>query len=101
MNRIPYRPPTAAEVPRKTCGIRWAIWSGITCLFAAAMCALLTFVFIYSTFESLAPESASNPDDSAVGIRHAFVSGYGIMAFGVLGTILLIVGLAVRRPIDE
>jgi Mn2+/Fe2+ NRAMP family transporter len=101
MDDNPYESPASVGVPRETRGTRWAIWSGITCLAVAVICAVLAVVGIISTFQTIAEAPTPKAQDLAAGIRNAMIPAYGTVPFGLLGIILLIVGFAVRRPIDE
>jgi len=102
MNTNPYESPTGVAPPRKTRGTRWAIWSGVACLLLAAICALLTVAGMVLSFQSVA-ESATppRPEDLATGISIALIPAFGIVPLGLLGVVLLIVGLVVRRPVEE
>ena len=102
MNENPYVSPKTAGVPRKTRGIGWAIWSGVACLVVAAICGLLTVVLMISSFRTIAQtNSTPKPTDLAEGISNAMLPLYGIVPFGLLGIVLVIVGLVVRRPIKQ
>ena len=101
MTENAYESPKTIDVPRKTQGIRWAIWSGLACLGCAVICLVLTVGWMIFSFQTVA-QSSSTPQaqDLAEGISNAFIPAYGIVPFAVLGIALVIIGLAVRRPVE-
>lgn len=102
MNENAYESPTTVDGPRRTRGLRWAIWSGIACLIAAVVCAVMTVASLVSSFQTIAQESATpKAQDLAEGIGWALIPEKGIVPFGVIGILFLIVGLVVRRPVEE
>ena len=102
MSDNPYESPLTTDASRRTRGIRWAIWSGIACLIVAATCAVLTIVWMIFSFQTIS-QSSSTPKakDLAEGISNAMIPAYAIVPFGLVGIILVIVGLVVRRPIED
>ena len=102
MNDNPYESPVTAGTPQKTRGIRWALWSGIACLVMAAICTVLAVAWMIASFQTVAQASSTpKPEDVAVGISITVIPAYGIVLFGLVGIILVIVGIVVRRPIEE
>ena len=102
MNENAYKSPMTVDPPRRTRGIRWAIWSGIACLAVAAPCAILTLAVMIISFRDVA--QASGPprtEDLAEGISFSLIPAFGVLPFGLVGVALLIIGLAIRRPIQE
>ena len=102
MNDNAYKSPTIVDPPRRTRGTRWAIRSGIACLVAAAVCSVLTVAWMISSFRIVA-EASSTPkaEDLADGISNALIPALGIVPFGLLGIILVVIGLLVRCPMEE
>jgi len=102
MSSNPYESPICAERPQETRPTWWAIWSGIACLLVAALCFLLTVAGMVLSFHTLAQSSTTpTPADLANGISIAMISSFAAIPLGLLGIILVIVGLAVRRPMEE
>ena len=74
---------------------------GLICLCIAALCVAATVVGIIYSFNVVAGSaSPPNPQDLATGISMAKLPSLGVVPFGVLGVILLVTGLLIRRPVD-
>ena len=102
MDTNPYESPTGADPPRKTRATRWAIWSGVACLLLAAICFLLTVAGMVLSFGIIAQSPTTlEPADLATGISISMISTLAAIPLGLLGVVLLIVGLVVRRPVEE
>lgn len=102
MNENAYESPTTVDAPRKTRGLRWAIWSGIACLIVSVVCGALTAPGLVSSFQTIAQESETpKAQDLADGISWALIPSYGVVPLGIIFILLLFLGLVARRPIEE
>lgn len=98
MSESPYRPPTPADPPRTTRRNSWALALGFACLAISAVCAVLTVGGLANTFQTAAEATSTPPaKELAEGISYALLPAYGVVPFGLLGIVLLIVGLLTGR----
>ena len=65
----PYESPSAASPPPRTRSTRWLVWSGVACL------------------------------GLAEGISLGTIPSFAAVNLGLIGTVLLIAGLVIRRPV--
>lgn len=101
MTENPYESPRAAVPPLRTRGLTWAILLGIGFLAMAAICVLLTIVGMAAAFQNIAASAAPRPADLAQGISLALLPLYAAAPCGLLGIVLIVVGLVVRRPVES
>jgi len=102
MRENPYESPATSDARPRTQGTKWALWSGIACLVAAGLCFVLTIVMMASCFDTFGSAPATpRPEDLANGIARAMIPAYGVLPLGLLGIVLIVVGLVVRRPVDK
>jgi hypothetical protein len=66
------------------------------------MCGLLTLAGMIISFRDVAQASSTpGAKDLAEGISLSLIPAFGVLPFGLVGIGLLIIGLAIRRPIQE
>lgn len=101
MANNPYQPPADGGRQRNRRGLRWAVWSGVTCLAVAAICAVLIIYRLVSAFDAIANSStAPTPRELSSAIPPT-IYWYGMILFGLAGIVLLILGWIIRRPIND
>jgi hypothetical protein len=98
MNENPYESATV-DGPRKTLRTKWAIWSGVTCLLLAALCAVAAVAGMIASFRTVAAASSTpRAKDLAEEISNSLIPAFAIVPLGLAGIVLLITGFVVRRP---
>ena len=101
MNETPYAPPQTAPEPQRTRSTRWLVWSGAGCFGLAALCFAATIVKMVLGFQSIAQSSQPAPADLANKISLAMLPFYAIGPLLILGIVLLVMGLTIRRPVEK
>ena len=101
MTENPYASGTAISLTTpKTRANYWLVWSGAVVLVLAVICVLATIFGMIMSFDSVATSGGTTkPSDLAEGISLALIPSYAAVPLGVLGVVLLVVGLVVRRPV--
>ena len=97
----PYKPGTAAPTRPKSRANRWLVWSGVVLLTLAAVCVFVTVIGMLLVTRSIANSTGPEPSDLARGISVASLPSIAVVPLGVLGMVLLVSGLIVRRPISQ
>ena len=106
MDHNPYESPPSAGGPPKTCAARWLVRSGVTCLLAAALCMAASFLMTLwgmlvdfdAIVRSLPPPA---PSEVARYISYSMIVFSPALPLGLVGILLLVSRLVIRRPVPE
>jgi hypothetical protein len=91
---------TTSDTTPKTRANRRLVWSGVACIVVAVLCPLVTIVSMMVSFNSIDNSSGTQrPADLAESAALAVIPSYAALPFGILGIVLVVVGLNVRRPV--
>jgi len=101
MTENPYRSPRTVGPSPKTRSTRWLVWSGLVCLGLALLGVAFTIAGMIFSFHTIAHSSTTpKPSDLAHEITISLVATVATMPLGIVGIVLLIVGLLIRRPVE-
>ena len=101
MTDNPYRSPRTGGASPRTRSTRWLVWSGIACLGLALLGLAFTVVGMIASFHTIAQSSTTpKPSDLAHGITISLFATVATMPVGIVGIVLLIAGLLIRRPVE-
>ncbi|NQU25046.1 MAG: MotA/TolQ/ExbB proton channel family protein, partial [Candidatus Nealsonbacteria bacterium] len=101
MDQNPYESTQTTGASRRTRSTRWLVWAGVACFVIAAICVAVTVVGMIYCFSVIAESSSTpRPEDLARGISTAMLPIFAAIPFAVLGVILLVAGLVIRRPVS-
>jgi len=101
MTENPYRSPSTGGPSPKTRSTRWLVWSGVVCLGLALLCLGFVVVAMLLSFHMISHSTTTpSPADLARNIRVSLLPSLAWMPLAILGIVLLIAGLLIRRPVE-
>ncbi len=101
MEQNPYQSSRSPGVPTRTTSTRWLVWTGVACLALAMMAAAGAVVNVVLGFQAIAQSSDPSPEALARRMSLSSLLLFGAPPFGLTGIVLLILGLVLRRPMED
>lgn len=98
----PFVASAAPATSGRTQALRPLVWSGVAMMLLAAVCLAVSIGMMFLSFQTIANSSASpQPAELATGIGMAMLPLRLSLPLGLVGLVLLVAGLLIRRPVKE